>query len=728
MGLKAVIRAGADAVYIGGEKFGARAYADNPGADDLIEGLDFAHLRDRKVYLTVNTLLKGDELDQLVSYVRPYYEAGIDAVLVQDFGVLKILHEAYPDLPLHASTQMTVTGPLWAKELEKYGVTRVVPARELSLTELKRLKEKSGLEVEVFIHGALCVCYSGQCLYSSMLGGRSGNRGRCAQPCRLLYLMDDQTGFDGRTSILEQKEARHFLSPKDLNGIDALPELVRSGMDSLKIEGRMKRPEYAAGVVSIYRKYLDLALSGQPYQVSREDRKMLYDLYNRTGFTDGYFHRHNGPEMMAPIKHELTREETAARHALYEAMGGRYMKECLFLPVRGRLQAFTGQPLTLTLSSKGRTVEVLGDPVLKAQNRPLSPDRMEENIRKTGGTDFVMDQVDIKTDGGSFLPMKALNEIRRKGLAALKEEILSPYQRKGTEDLEPAPNRKRKNSDRGGEDPTDLKIRVLVSTLDQLKVAQEAEAVREIYVESFLLRRLDRDPVEAAREILAKSPRDRISIALPFIDRAVSEERELKKHARDLKGAGLGNFLVRSPETLAYFTGHQLTDLVRADAGLYTYNRAAEAMLREEGVGGDTAPVELNKKELWSRDNRTSEIIAYGRLPLMVTAQCLEKNQKGCTRCYATHTITDRMGVQFSVKCICDFCYNVIYNSVPLSLLSETRALRAMGFEGIRLQFTDEDGETTRSVIETAAANLLQGEKREVAGKHTKGHFSRGVE
>ncbi|MDO5703230.1 MAG: peptidase U32 family protein, partial [Lachnospiraceae bacterium] len=359
-GLKAVIAAGADAVYIGGTRFGARAYADNPEEEDLVYGIEYAHLRGVKVYMTVNTLLKEDELSGLCSYMEPYVRAGLDAVLVQDFGVLTLLREAFPDLPLHASTQMTITGPLGASMLKGYGVTRVVPARELSIDELVSLKEESGLEVETFVHGALCYCYSGMCLMSSMIGGRSGNRGRCAQPCRLLNLLDDSSGFDGKTSIMDRKDARHFMSPKDLCAVDLLPELLKAGIDSLKIEGRMKQPEYAAGVVSIYRGCLDRALRDPDhFRVTEEEHRMLYDLYNRSGFTDGYFHRHNGPEMMALVKHELTREETDARHSLYGIMHEKYMERPHTIPVSATFFVKTGAPLrtVMRMRSCGVTVK-----------------------------------------------------------------------------------------------------------------------------------------------------------------------------------------------------------------------------------------------------------------------------------------------------------------------------------------------------------------------------------
>ena len=311
-GLRAVISAGCDACYIGGSKFGARAYAENPGEEELCDLIDYAHIRGVKVYLTVNTLLKEEELSELPEYIRPYYERGLDAVLVQDFGVLRTVRSFFPDLPLHASTQMTVTGPQSASFLAEQGISRVVPAREMTLDELREIHEKSGLEVEAFIHGALCVCYSGQCLLSSQLGGRSGNRGRCAQPCRLRYESKDGEG---------QRVKGDLLSPKDLCLLDRLPDLIESGVSSLKIEGRMKQPEYAAGVVSVYRKYLDLYFEKgrQGYTAKEADRKILLTLFNRDGFTDGYLNRHNGPEMMAFRRNELSQAEEKRRADLYAA-------------------------------------------------------------------------------------------------------------------------------------------------------------------------------------------------------------------------------------------------------------------------------------------------------------------------------------------------------------------------------------------------------------------------
>lgn len=290
----AAVNAGADAVYAGGRLFGARAYADNPDEEQLIRGIEYCHLHGRKLYLTVNTLLKEHELESvLYSYLLPYYENGVDGLIVQDFGVMRFVRECFPGLPVHASTQMTVTGPEGARLLKEEGVTRVVVARELSLEEIRAVTEESGIEVEAFVHGAMCYSYSGRCLFSSLLGGRSGNRGRCAQPCRLPYRVGNVQSRQGETAF-------HF-SMKDMCALDLLPELLDAGIASLKIEGRMKRPEYTAGVVSVYRKYMDrCGTSGKEnYCVEDEDINILLDLYNRGGFSKGYYQVHNGRDMMS---------------------------------------------------------------------------------------------------------------------------------------------------------------------------------------------------------------------------------------------------------------------------------------------------------------------------------------------------------------------------------------------------------------------------------------------
>ncbi len=339
--LKAAVKAGADAVYMGGQQFGARAYADNFTREKLVEALHYAHFYEKRLYLTVNTLMKEKELtEQLCDFLRPFYEEGLDGVIVQDVGAASIIRQNFPDMEIHGSTQMTITDVYGARAAARIGMNRVVPAREMSLEELCRIKEDTGLELEVFVHGALCYCYSGQCLLSSMYGGRSGNRGRCAQPCRLPYRVFDADGnffacggtkkMRASTSpggkkkqreVLSSRSGNHVLSPKDLCALSVLPSLIAAGMNSLKIEGRMKNVEYVAGVTAIYRKYLDeyrmSVEEERQWLVSRKDYTALEELYSRTGFTDGYWQRHNGAEMMSTIHPRNLGRQIGRVHKVY---------------------------------------------------------------------------------------------------------------------------------------------------------------------------------------------------------------------------------------------------------------------------------------------------------------------------------------------------------------------------------------------------------------------------
>ena len=304
--MRAAFAGGADACYIGGKNFGARAFADNPEEKELVEAIHYAHLHDKKLYMTINTLIKENEMKGLYNYVLPYYKAGIDAILVQDFGVLKFLRESFPDLALHASTQMTVCDTGATSLLKKFGVERLVLSRELSLGEVEAFKEED-IEIECFVHGALCVCYSGQCLMSVMNGGRSGNRGSCAGPCRMSYNLYEGENSSGISPGKSLETKPYLLSPKDICALDLIPDMVEAGIDSFKIEGRMKRPEYAALTAYLYRKWTDVYLndgreefdSAQAVRERNSDVEKLSDIYNRGSFTKGYLVNHNGLEMMA---------------------------------------------------------------------------------------------------------------------------------------------------------------------------------------------------------------------------------------------------------------------------------------------------------------------------------------------------------------------------------------------------------------------------------------------
>ena len=774
-GLRAVIAAGADAVYIGGARFGARAYAENPEEDLLLEAIDYAHLRGVKVYLTVNTCVKEEEMKEVLPFITPYVRQGADAVLVQDFGVLTLLHEHFPELPLHASTQMTVTGAHAAKLLAGYGVTRIVPARELSFSEIRKIKEESSLEVETFVHGALCFCYSGQCLLSSLLGGRSGNRGRCAQPCRLPYDLGDGQ--------------KAYLSPKDLCAVKLLPQIIDAGVTSLKIEGRMKAPEYAAGVTAVYRRALDrYGKDPGHFSVSQKDMQTLFDLYNRSGFTDGYYARHNGPDMMASDLKELEVKTSRGQKDVYEQMHEAYIAHGKNVPVTGTCTVRAGDPVMVTVTCGELTGCAFGMTAEEAKKQPLGEERISENIRKTGGSGFEFTDLCTDTDGRSFVPISALNEVRRQAVEDLREKMLEPFRRKTADAPEPSAKKMggkeetaaEKIKDRGAKSsgsrrPASFSLSASVETAEQFRALLDIAAVRTLYVPIPMLldERACLSPA-CLQDMLrqAKEHGKAVFLALPYVERDESSQgpghcelREIINRARELCDTGLDGFLVRSLESFARMKEAGMLSRCVIDAGLYTWNRRAKDFFRDEGVLRDTAPYELNEKELYGRDNTGSEIVLYGRLPLMVTAQCIRKNTSGCLKMKKVHSdlvpvnsvnarkvhsdlvpvnsnlvpvngaaagsgqlmLTDRTGRQFPVKNECVFCYNVLYNSVPLNLFDEMSAVRAMGFAFGRLSFTDESGARCRSIAENCAEALGSERKIKTDEEHTKGHFSRGV-
>ena len=381
-GFEAALGAGADAVYVGGTAFGARAYAKNFEEEELLRAIDTAHVYGKKLYLTVNTLFKNRELtEQLYEYLLPYYREGLDAVIVQDMGAFAAIREMFPGLHLHASTQMTVTGPEGMKFLEEQGAARVVTARELSLEEIQRMHEASPIEIESFIHGALCYSYSGQCLMSSILGGRSGNRGRCAQPCRLPY----ETALCGKR--YDRKKDLCPLSLKDISTIEILPQILDAGVTSLKIEGRMKQPGYTAGVTSVYRKYLDRLFEkgADHYRVEEKDKKYLLDLFNRGGSCRGYYEQQNGPSMMAFTNEKKTGDVTVSLKKKKEK-------------IQGNLILFPGSPAILDLSCRGIHASGAAGEVQYAQNQPLTEERVRVQMEKLGNTPFEWERLDIQMD------------------------------------------------------------------------------------------------------------------------------------------------------------------------------------------------------------------------------------------------------------------------------------------------------------------------------------------
>ena len=410
---KAAVFAGADAVYMGGQKYSARAFAKSSVSeeDELLLAIEFCHLYGVKLFMTVNTLFKERELEKLLEYMDPYVEAGVDAVIVQDLGVAKVLKEAYSDLPLHASTQMTANTREAVSLLSSFGMERIVLSRELSLKDISDIYENTGAELEVFVHGAMCYSYSGACFMSSLLGGRSGNRGRCAGTCRLPYTTGGKKG--------------NFLSMKDMNTLDSLEDILKAGAYSLKIEGRMKSELYTATVVSVYRKYLDLALRGESYTVSEQDKQLLKAVYDRGGETS-YLYQHNAKDMIALADRPFRKEEEELTAFIRKSMEERERK----LPLSMELKVESGAVLELSLEQEDIRIRVFGEqPVEKAKQRATSKDEMEKQLLKLGNSCFYPKALRITGEEEVFIPLSALNALRREGCEKVREAILAKFRR-----------------------------------------------------------------------------------------------------------------------------------------------------------------------------------------------------------------------------------------------------------------------------------------------------------
>lgn len=735
--LKAVIHAGADAVYLGGSMFGARAYANNFNEEELLEAIRFGHIHGRKIILAVNTLLKEYELGQLYDYLRPYYEAGVDAVIVQDMGVMEFIKTHFPNLPIHTSTQMTITNVEGARLLKEQGVEHVVTAREMSLEEIQRIHDEVGVELESFIHGALCYCYSGQCLFSSIIGGRSGNRGRCAQPCRLSYEV-----LQGEKSLTGH-HATPILSLKDMCTLPFLYELADHGVYSFKIEGRMKTPEYAAGVVSIYRKYMDSYLDGSRIPVEKKDIRALLELGNRGGFTNGYYYHHNDSDMLSGESASHNKSEGVLQDNIRREYVDTELKE----KIKGKLILNKECPAKIEVQYGKIKVSYQGDMVLVAQNRPLTKEVVTEKITKTGNTPFVFENLEVTMDDDIFMPVNQLNQLRRGALEALEEALLKPYERTLPELVETSSAEtdrqttgnaiKEKQisgqslSQTSGQQSagSSTEVRVLIEDAEQLPAVLKADFVDTVYLDCMLYTRenLIRKLSEDIDRVHASGKK--AFYVFPFIFR---QQTSLfyEKIMPELKKLPLDGIMVRSLDEIAFIKewGNENWQMV-SDSNLYTYSNEAAEYFYRLGMIQDTIPVELNRKEILRRENSRSEMIIYGRLPLMITAQCIHKNTLGCMHQPKVLNLKDRYSVHFPVKNFCSECYNVIYNSLPVCLFKEDVTVKKIAPAAVRLSFTTETEEETEQIL-TIYGDIYKngGILGQMPMECTNGHFKRGVE
>ena len=790
-GLKAAVNNGCDSVYIGGKSFSARQYAGNFSESDIKEVLDYCHLRSVKVYLAVNTLYKTEELNDVLNFVGKAYEMGVDALILQDMGAFDLIKRIFPDLPLHASTQLTAMSLEDVKFLTEKGFSRVILSRELSLEEVKYIAQNAPCETEVFIHGALCCSFSGQCLMSSIIGGRSGNRGRCAQPCRLPYSL-----YKGYDKLSEG----YLLSPKDIQTTGLIPELANAGVTSLKIEGRMKTSQYIGGVTSIYRKYIELwENSPENYEVSKDDVKRLSQLFNRGGFSEGYLKSPLGKNMMSVerpkswgilaghvdkyvpsakkvtirtredfipgdgieiwTKNEphpgcnITKPSKAGEiitftlegdieknqpvyktydKKLNDELSKTWEKDFRTLNVKGRAKIYAGEEMVFELETgDGIKAQVRGQKAEFAQNAPMTAEEIAKRLSKMGGTPFSLESVDLELGKDVYVPVSALNDLRRRAVEAFTKRILGSFRR----EVKSVPNIRYRNSHIFKQ----KKINVLVNTPIQFEEVIEYEGVNIVYMEL-------NDALSRKAENLIKSAKLKgISVfaALPQITQAHTEKLNDEIFAM-AESQPFNGYLVRTAGEFARFskTGRKIA----LDTSFNVFNRESVNFWGNEGADVICLSPELNVNEINDTAGRTCELQVYGYMPMMISRQCPVGNFAG-DRCgiYCKYKdssedfyLKDRKGYKFPLVRNCKACTVVITNGKPLFTLKFFGEILNTPAGFLRLSFTKESLLETREIMEAYSECVLKGKavsnktfgliKKMSGNASTKGHFFRGVE
>ena len=680
--LVAAVQSGADAVYMGFGAFNARRSAKNFTDEDFASAVRYCHLRGVRVFLTLNTLVTDRELPQAAEALRNASRMGVDAVLVQDWGLLTLAREIVPDLPIHASTQMSLFTLGGANEAAALGMERVVLARELCRDDIAEICKGCGAEIEIFGHGALCMCYSGQCEMSAVLGQRSGNRGACAQPCRLPYGVNApcRNGYP--------------LSLKDANLSACLQDMERIGVDCLKIEGRMKRPEYVAVVTGIYRRLLD-----ERRQPTAAEGAALEQAFSRSGFTDGYWRGKKGKVMFGtrPENAPEPKELFAKARAQYE--NGRENRK---IPVILHLIVRRGEPVRLGGSCAihgGVTIALAqGDAPEEARNRAVTAEELRQRLSKTGGTVFTADSVEIDLDEGLMVAASVINGLRREvldELAARREDI--PARRElPASPLPDAP-----------ETPQEMAFTVSVSRACQVTPELLAEKPAIVYVPAEELDGLEPTGLHGETELCA---------VLPRVFRTADEQplRAMLERHPEVTSVAIGNLghlpIVRG-----------LDRTLRGDFGLNVYNSRAVKFWRDKGLSSVTVSFELRWQQVRDLAKYADcEGIVYGRLPLMITENCVTKNNVGCAH-GAGSVLTDRTGAQFPVQCAYG-CRCEIENGKVLVLADKPEVFRC-GLRYGRLRFTTESPEACAAILRAhKAGDVTAGEDS------TRGLFYRGVE
>lgn len=783
----AAINAGADACYFGGNKFGARAYATNFDLETSLKAIDYAHIHGTSLYLTVNTLFKDNEIKDLYNYILPYYEAGLDAVIVQDLGVFEFIKHNFPNMHIHCSTQMNITSKYAAKGMKELGASRIVTAREMSLDEIANIKQEIDIEIESFVHGAMCYSYSGRCLMSSLAGGRSGNRGRCAQPCRKAY------------------DGEYILSMKDMCTLTDVPKLIDAGIDSLKIEGRMKNEYYVASAVDAYNQIATDYIEGCYSEKKAKELKFkLANIYNRGGFCDGYYFMHNGPDMISKdrpnnqgvklgkvtfvrdgqvgikLDADLYKQDvlelrlkdgnvveitsgsagykngevslkcpktkliqigqtvlrTRCNHIISD-IEKNILENTPKYELYGELSASVGKELEFTI---GRNIEdkyfkvsVLGEVVQEAREKSADVETIRAKLGMLGNTCYAFAELLVKVDDNAFVPASAIKNIRRKAISALEEKICEVYRR--TENI--GDSSKKHYCCLGQEKNINHRpdISVGVATKEQLDKVINTSHIDNIIIDIKLYKSLLKD---FDFSILKNKGFD-LFLELPYI---VKNDFDLANY---LPNQAIDGIYIRNIDGLfAYldYIGDNPSNSLKVICGdgLYAYNRLARDFIaRLLPYVKFELPRELNKKELQELGVGNNQLVVYEHQQVMLSAQCVVKNRIGCNKSDSVVKLKDDKHNTFYTKACCDECCNVIYNGTPYMILNQLNNdyYKSLGINAIRFNFTVEtkdDVDFVLNVINEYAkvkdsdygklSNMIKGFDK----AYTSGHFNRGVE
>ena len=651
--LTAAVRCGADAVYLGAKNFNARRSADNFEGDTLREAVRYCHAHGVKVYITLNTLVSDGEMNAALDTAEECLAAGADAFIVQDLGLARVMHRVFPTARLHASTQCAVTTPEGFRALEELGFCRAVLPREMSLEEIREIRKSTSMELEAFVHGALCMCVSGQCYLSAMLGGRSGNRGLCAQPCRLAFSADNS--------------GSHDLSLKDLSLLSHLPQLAEEGVISFKIEGRMKRPEYVAAAVTACRKSLE-----GTYRAA--DETVLKSVFSRSGFTDGYF-TGKRRDMFGYRR----KEDVLAADGVLKDLAALYQKEPQTVPLSLHFVCLSGKPLSLTATANGKSVTLTSVIPEAAQNKPFTAESLEARLSKLGGTPYFLDKLTFDLEEGLIAPASAVNALRRDAVAALGEDTPAAPERHTYTPAQPI---------------TRNSTPYFTARFTSATQIPAEHTFKRVFI-----------PVWENDEAFRKTGAGVELPRAPF-----GREQQLKKRLTALRNIGVQNALC--PDIGACRLAKSLGFTVYGDYALNVFNSETASLYNSTLLS-----FELTAQQASGIRTAEAGVLAYGKLPLMITRNCPVKNRIGCEACKKQGVLTDRKGFRFPVKCTPYPCVEIL-NPLPLMLSDRLHEFTADYFH---FYFTDETSEQVSQVLlqyETAAPP---------SGKYTRGLYYRGV-